>query len=258
MVKACAAEGGHWSRFADGDQLNLIQCAEQLEDPQGVLWGTYGNCTWQNGSMDAAKAVARGDRGQITRLGMSWGLAGYPTEVRQDGEIPTKSALHYIEDHDQERFVCSFGIKFAGEVLLQEGDRANWFKVQPYLIGLLTSKGIPMLWQGQEFGENYWPPPGGIGRVMLLRPVRWDYFYDETGKATVRLVRRLLSIRREHEESAAASDFFTTSGTATNARCCCSAHGRPLQSGGAELYRRRAGRAVPVPGGRRLLRAAGR
>ena len=65
-----------------------------------------------------------------------------------------------------------------------------------------------MLWQGQEFGENYWLPPGGIGRVMLLRPVRWDYFYDETGKATVRLVRRLLSIRREHEDSAAASDFF--------------------------------------------------
>ena len=27
--------------------------------------------------------------------------------------------------------------------------------------------------------ENYYLPEQGLGRVLLFRPVRWDYFYDE-------------------------------------------------------------------------------
>jgi len=56
------------------------------------------------------------------------------------------------------------------------------------------SKGIPMLWQGEEFGENYFLPDSGAGRVSLLRALRWDYFYDESGQRLVSLVRRLLRI----------------------------------------------------------------
>jgi maltooligosyltrehalose trehalohydrolase len=86
--------------------------------------------------------------------------------------------------------------------------RGLWFKVQPYLIGLFTAKGIPMLWQGEEFGENYWVPPGGLGRVMLLRPVRWDYFYGDVGRSTVGLVRRLISLRRQTPELRNGDHFF--------------------------------------------------
>ena len=53
-------------------------------------------------------------------------------------------------------------------------------QVQPYLIALLTAKGTPLLSEGQEFCENYWIPSWGEGRVMLYRPVRWNYFYDTT------------------------------------------------------------------------------
>jgi maltooligosyltrehalose trehalohydrolase len=59
------------------------------------------------------------------------------------------------------------------------------------------AKGIPMLWQGQEFGENYWLPSSGLGRVMMLRPVRWDYFYDPVGKRMIALVRNLIKLRRQ-------------------------------------------------------------
>ena len=37
--------------------------------------------------------------------------------------------------------------------------------LQPYLIALLMSKGIPMLWQGQEFAENYFLPDFGRAGV---------------------------------------------------------------------------------------------
>jgi maltooligosyltrehalose trehalohydrolase len=208
LVKAKITNGAHWQRFTDGSHVNLIQCAEQLEDPQGVLSQSYSNCTWQNLTLDTAKDVATGNRGALTQFGLRLGLAGFPSLAVQNGETLPKTALQYIENHDHERFVCQFGLDRQGEGLLQEGKRDLWFKVQPYLIGLLTAKGIPMLWQGQEFCENYWVPPGGLGRVMLLRPVRWDYFYDEIGKSTVQLVRKLLRLRHQHEEFRVGEHFF--------------------------------------------------
>ena len=72
--------------------------------------------------------------------------------------------------------MCNFGTynpDEAGNPLFQEGDRGRWFMLQPYLIALLMSKGIPMLWQGEEFAENYFLPDYGEGRVALLRPLRW-------------------------------------------------------------------------------------
>ena len=42
-----------------------------------------------------------------------------------------------------------------------------------------------MLWQGQEFAENYFLPDFGAGRVALLRPLRWDFFYDDSGRSTI-------------------------------------------------------------------------
>ena len=122
---------------------------------------------------------------------------GYPAKVTVNDETLPKSALQYIENHDHSRFVCNFGRILRDNDLLSEGDRDRWYKVQPYLIALLTAKGIPLLWQGQEFGENYYVPTSGWGRVMLFRPVRWDYFYDPIGKRVIWLVRRLLQIRRQ-------------------------------------------------------------
>jgi 1,4-alpha-glucan branching enzyme len=207
LVKTQLA-AGRWQRFSDGGRINLIQCAEQLEDPSGVLLQSYSNCTWQNGTLGAAQAVASGNRGAINGLGLGLGLSGFPTVLMHDGDTLTTTAVQYIENHDHERFVCNFGLITGGEPLLQEGDRSLWYKGQPYLIGLFTGKGIPMLWQGQEFGENYWVPPGGLGRVMLLRPVRWDDFYDDVGRSTIWLVRNLIRLRRQIPELRNGDHFF--------------------------------------------------
>ncbi|MDY7024583.1 MAG: alpha-amylase family glycosyl hydrolase, partial [Cyanobacteriota bacterium] len=48
----------NWQRFFDEDKtsqdINLIQCAEQLQDPQGILHKSYSNCTWQNQTLYAS------------------------------------------------------------------------------------------------------------------------------------------------------------------------------------------------------------
>jgi 1,4-alpha-glucan branching enzyme len=203
----------YWNRFDAGSAspVGLIQCAEQLEGPEEILRTTYSNCTWQNRTFDAAKAVARGDRGRLVDWGFSLGLFGYPEEERTNGDVIPKTGLQYLENHDHERFLCNFGLRNpdeAGNPLFLEGDRGRWFMVQPYLIATLMSRGIPMLWQGEEFGENYFLPDIGTGRVSLLRSVRWDYFYDDPGRALVTLVRRLLRIRRDRDHIRRGAFFF--------------------------------------------------
>lgn len=200
---------GHWRRFSEEDgEMRLIQCAEHLPDPQGILWTTYSNSTWQNQTLDAARWAAQGDRRALTELGLRFGLEGYPGTVTHNGEAVPKAALQYIENHDHSRFVCNFRTIPGDNELLQQGDRSLWYRVQPYLIGLLTAKGIPMLWQGQELGENYWLPGSGTGRVMVWRPVRWDYFYDDIGRSVLGLVRKLLGLRREREQFRRGDHFF--------------------------------------------------
>ena len=198
-----------WQRFfGDDGGLNLIQCAEQLEGPVEILEHTYSNCTWQNETLGAAQGAARGSSEALTNLGLRLGLLGYPSERTVDGDTIPKTALQYIENHDHSRFVCNFGTTAADNDLLREAIRDRWFRVQPYLIALFTGRGIPMLWQGQELGENYFVPESGFGRVALFRPVRWDYFYDHIGRSAISLVRKLVALRRDLPQLRQGDHFF--------------------------------------------------
>jgi 1,4-alpha-glucan branching enzyme len=199
---------GHWGRFFQHGSINLIQCAEQLEGPVEIVEKTYSNCTWQNETLGAARGAAARDWSSLENLGFRLGLNGYPREITVNQDRVAKSALQYTETHDHSRFVCNFGLIRRDNDLLSEGDRALWYKAQPYLIGMMAARGIPMLWQGQEFGENYFVPDSGFGRVMLFRPVRFDYFYDEIGRSVIGLIRKLIRLRRRSPHWRSGEHFF--------------------------------------------------
>ena len=220
---------GDYARFfpAGGGEVTLLQIAEFLgvgsskflpfptNPPQHVLFDTVSNSTWQNGTMEAAKSCARGETGALSAFGSALGLQDYPTSSPQQGTRITKSALQYIETHDHERFICTFGTHFpdkhSQDPLLLVGDRdTKWFKVQPYLIGLLTAKGTPLLWQGQEICQDYFVPDNGSGRVAIYRPVDFNYFYDPIGRALIRLVRKLTRIRQGGAQFRGGDHFFYT------------------------------------------------
>jgi maltooligosyltrehalose trehalohydrolase len=200
-VKSKAGTTDHYQRFFDASgNINLIQIAEYLPNPADILFGSYSTGTWQDGTLGAAESCAAGAPGAIQQLGLQLGLNGYPTSVTVNADTLPKTALQYIENHDHQRFICNFGTvpvdNDPNDVLLEQGDRdGKWPKVQPYLIALLTAKGTPLLSEGQEFCENYWIPSSGYGRVMLYRPVRWNYFYDNDGQPIIRLIRKLTKIR---------------------------------------------------------------
>ncbi|HEU4855127.1 MAG TPA: alpha-amylase family glycosyl hydrolase [Nitrosospira sp.] len=201
--------GANLTRFHATDSIRLIQIAEQLEAPEEILEKTYSNATWQNSTFGAATACAHGAAGAIENFGHRLGALGYIEYASQNGEALTKAPLQYVENHDHSRFLCEFSLDQRDwNPLFMEGNRVNWYRLQPYLIALLTAKGLPMLWQGQEFGENYFVPESGLGRVLLLRPLRWDYFYDTPGKNLVKLTRNLVSLRKNCAELRRGSHYF--------------------------------------------------
>jgi maltooligosyltrehalose trehalohydrolase len=199
---------GEWSRFFQDGEINLIQCAEQLEDPKGVVQFTYSNATWQNATLDAANSVAHGNRGDLYQLGLRLGLEGYADEVTHNQDTLKKSAFQYLENHDHSRFLANFGIIRGDDPLFDKADRSRWYKVQPYLIALLTGRGIPLLWQGEEFGADNTVPERGFARIGLLRPMPWEHFYDDYGRGMLRLVRKLTRIRKAHRQFQTGDYFF--------------------------------------------------
>jgi 1,4-alpha-glucan branching enzyme len=200
-----------WQRFYNNGKINLIQCAEQLNDPKGILTESYSNATWQDKTLNAGEKIAKGNTNELTNLGFMFCLDQFPRQQTTNGDTIQKTALQYFENHDHSRFICNFS-NVEGDPLIWQGTRSLFYKLQPYLIGMLMAKGIPLLWQGQEFAENYYlPTPSdatSMGRVLLFRPVRWDYFYDQIGKSTVGLFRNLIKIRRKNLQIRQGEGFF--------------------------------------------------
>jgi maltooligosyltrehalose trehalohydrolase len=207
LVKSKKGDEG-WGRFHSkvNEKVNLIQCAEYLEEPEEILFKTYSNCIWQNHTLNAAVGVAKQYPGALKRLGMHLGLSGFPSKAEFNNEVLEKTAFQYIENHNHPRFICNFSKITTFEhgaprhEIQFEGNRLLWHKLRPYLIGLFTAKGIPLLWQGQEFLENHDLPESGPHTTRILRPLRWDYYYTDAGRAVLSLIRRLINIRKLNEQ----------------------------------------------------------
>lgn len=101
------------------------------------------------------------------------------------GRAPTT----YIENHDHARFI------------LKGGGRSAWWKTQPYMIALFTSPGAVLIYNGQEFGEDYWMPEDDrftTEKRVKERPLHWEYLADEPGQKLHALYRQLIKLRKEH------------------------------------------------------------
>jgi pullulanase len=97
-----------------------------------------------------------------------------------------KGPVTYIENHDH------------STIVREAGGRSRWFKTQAPAIGLLTSPGIVLLHNGQEFGEDYFLPSEGPDRVEP-RPLRWNsHSRDFVGSRLAALYQKLLRIRSDH------------------------------------------------------------
>jgi len=194
------------ARFHDpGGFSRIIQVAEDLDAPQDILRQTFTSATWQDALLGKARQLA-GQGGAANAedfahlLDPSFGPDPYPDSQSgaPAGDSPFPVApFQYLNSHDHSWLITTFGLE---PPLVPDdirfGDRSNFYKLQPYAIALLSAKGIPMLWEGEELAENYQVADGGNIRISFLRGMHWEYFYDANGNPLVRVYRRMGKLRR--------------------------------------------------------------
>ena len=114
-------------------------------------------------------------------------FSGYPDTKTVDNaagnpvDMPV-APFQYLETHDHSQLIVFGGTQSDG--FFPPGDRSRFYKLQPFAIALYTLQGVPMLWQGQEFADNYNLPSSGSARIGLRRDTHWEDFYDEYGAAS--------------------------------------------------------------------------
>ncbi|GAC1403355.1 MAG: alpha-amylase family glycosyl hydrolase [Ktedonobacteraceae bacterium] len=197
---------------APGEYSRMIQCAEALTQPREILQATYSNGTWQNELLDKVEQMAQFhfvDDDFVHLLDTRF--SGYPdTKTVHDiagnpVDMPV-APFQYLESHDHSQLIYYIGAqpvdipvvsgsKSYNKLDIPFGDRSKFSKLQPFAIALYTCQGTPMLWQGQEFADNYYLPDDGNARITIQRDVNWEYFYDDSGASLVRLYRILGRLR---------------------------------------------------------------
>ena len=100
----------------------------------------------------------------------------------------------YIENHDHRRF------------MLKAGGRDFRYLTQPYMIALFTCAGAPLIYCGQEFGQDNDMPDRGDGRVVP-RPIDWSLQSTGPGPTIFDRYQQLIAIRQAHP-GLRSSNFF--------------------------------------------------
>ncbi len=190
----------------------IIGCAEALWRARDVLSQTYTNCAWQDDLLNQAKGIVSGqavDASFAHQLDPSFG--GYPsakTVVNSAGapiDMPV-APFQYLNSHDHSHLIVSAGV--SGKDEWSPGDRSQYYLLQAPAIALYTLQGVPMLWQGEEFGEDYNLPGNGPARINWRRDTHWEYFYDDYGIPLIRIYRRLGQLRRSSRALRGRSSFY--------------------------------------------------
>lgn len=198
-----------------GSYSRLIQCAETLDKDRSteIMQQTWTNGAWTNDLLNKAADMIRFNyvNDDIAHI-LDPLFLGYPATqtVVDAADAPVErpvAPFQYLESHDHSPLIVSAGtVPDSGP--LPEGNRDLFYKLQPYAIGLYTCQGVPMLWQGQEFADNYNLPDNGFARIHLRRDTHWEFFYDASGQALIRLYRRLGTLRRSSRALRGTGSFY--------------------------------------------------
>jgi maltooligosyltrehalose trehalohydrolase len=199
-----------------GTYSRIIQCAEALSIAPTVLRNTYTSSAWQDGLLNIAESAIAGstDAGTLTALAHQldpyFGGLYPPTKTVVDStgaavEMPV-APFQYLNSHDHSHLICFAGTTGGGP--LPSGDRSLFYRLQPFAIALYTCQGVPMLWEGEEFADNYELASAGPGRINLRRDMNWEYFYDSEGMPLIRLYRILGQLRASTPALRSRSSYF--------------------------------------------------
>ncbi len=204
-------------RFHGSDHSYIIQAAEYLARPKDVLKETYTTLSKRWEPMLNAQHMVR-QSGSVSESFVHELLLidftdPWPREYVNEaqGDRFPVAPFQFIESHDKSRLMYILSGEhspYHGGFDLFNRDRSHWYRLQPFAIALMTAEGIPLLWQGQEFGEIYGKHDDGGSRVLAARPLHWNYFYEPSGRQLVNLYRKLGSLRHKFQALRSRNSYF--------------------------------------------------
>jgi 1,4-alpha-glucan branching enzyme len=165
------------------------------------LRNTYTSCAWQDNLLNQAEAIAGGaaptdNFAHVLDPFFAGTYPGAKTVVSLSGnpvDMPV-APFQYLNSHDHSHLIVFSGTTSSD--IFAPGDRSRFWRLQPLAIALYTCQGVPMLWEGEEFVDDWNLPQNGPARIDLRRDAHWEYFYDDYGVPMIRLYRRLATLRR--------------------------------------------------------------
>jgi maltooligosyltrehalose trehalohydrolase len=219
----------------------IIQCAEALWRAPDVLRNTYTSCAWQNDLLNQAEAIAAGaaPAADFAHTLDPFSAGRYPATksvVNSAGnpvDMPV-APFQYLNSHDHSHLIVFAGA--TGSDPLSPGDRSHFWRMQALAIALYTSQGVPMLWEGEEFADDYNLPDNGYARIDLRRDTHWEYFYDEFGGPLVGLYRRVGRLRRASRALRSRESFYYWQQSLQNSQLITYHRRAPADPSGPEEY----------------------
>ena len=175
---------------------NVIQIIEYLPSDPWLTNILNISSSWHDSFHDRVKMDAHNQYNSTTDLMRQViGLHEYsnvstPYQYRNQ-------AIKYMISHDEQSLIQEM-VEFDNYTMEEALDRDKF-----YASVLFTSLGIPMLWQGQEFGfKSGWTDENGDGdyddEKLSYRPVDWSVLDTEDGQSHFEHYKKLIGLRKSN------------------------------------------------------------
>jgi 1,4-alpha-glucan branching enzyme len=172
---------GYFTYVAWDHNNAVYQVLEHLPQETAVVTGTKATSCWHDTFHDQMKANLR--EGQFE--GSSFGnmdVTAQAIHYAGDGFEDASQVVNYTESHDEQRIIWE----------AQTNPTVDYdLAVQKSKLGavlLMTVAGTPMLYHGQEFGED-------SERTIDPNPLHWEYLESDVGAMLYQWYQRLIWLR---------------------------------------------------------------
>ncbi len=186
---------GYFTYVAWDHDHDVYQVLEHLPQETDVVTETKATSLWHDTFHDQMKANLREDQFEGSSYG-NMDVTAQAIHYAGDGFTDESQVVNYTESHDEQRIVYEAqtnpGIDYDLAVK----------KSKLGAVVLLTCTGTPMLYHGQEFGED-------TERTIDPNPLHWEYVEEDAGSGLLKHYRRLIWLRKNYA-SLRSGNLFTT------------------------------------------------
>ena len=182
-----------WADAIDELDSNVYQIAEHLPSDPWLVNNTKLTSSWHDSFHDRLIDHIFSSIGTMTAMQQIIGLYEYSNSGTPYADLT--QAVKYMVSHDEQSLIQEM-VEFDG-VSLSQAREIDKF----YASLLFTAQGIPMIWQGQEFGfQSGWLDNNGNGNwdeeKLGYRPVDWSLLNTEEGQSHLDHYSRLARFRK--------------------------------------------------------------